>query len=220
MFPNSWTNWTIKSRKQNNVYIEVPYTGQELISLKWVCSFKNIDDNVVAKSQLAGQKKKKRPYIAFDICQLGANFKYSEDKDFKYAYKIIAYLTQEPVQIMYQNLGNECNLKLSIFADVSHGNLSDGGSQSGYLIMLVGDDGKCSLLNWQSRRIKHVLRGTLAAETLALNDAVDDGIYISEIVSELLFNEAKLLPIEIEIYTNSKSWYNAIKSKENILEKD
>ena len=219
MFPNSWTNWTIKSRKQNNVYTEVPYTGQELISLKWVCSFKNIDDNVVAKSQLAGQKKKKkRPYIAFDVCQLGTNFKYSEDKDFKYAYKIIAYLTQEPVQIMYQNLGNECNLKLSIFADVSHGNLSDGGSQSGYLIMLVGDDGKCSLLNWQSKRIKHVLRGTLAAETLALNDAVDDGIYISEIVSELLFNEAKSLPIEI--YTNSKSWYNAIKSKENILEKD
>ena len=119
---------------------------------------------------------------------------------------------------MYQNLGNECNLKLSIFADVSHGNLSDGGSQSGYLIMLVGDDGKCSLLNWQSKRIKHVLRGTLVAETLALNDAVDDGIYISEIVSELLFNEAKSLPIEI--YTNSKSWYNAIKSKENILEKD
>ena len=171
----------------------------------------------MAKSQLAGQKKK-RPYIAFDVCQLGTNFKYSEDKDFKYAYKIIAYLTQEPVQIMYQNLGNECNLKLSIFADVSHGNLSDGGSQSGYLIMLVGDDGKCSLLNWQSKRIKHVLRGTLAAETLALNDAVDDGIYISEIVSELLFNEAKSLPIEI--YTNSKSWYNAIKSKENILEKD
>ena len=164
---------------------------------------------------MSGQK---RPDIASDVCQLGTNFKYSEDKDIKYAYKIIAYLKQEPVQIMYQNLGNEYNLKLSIFADASHGNLSDGGSQSGYLIMLVGDDGKCSLLNWQSKQIKRVVRGTLAAETLALNDAVDDGIYLSEIVSELLFNGAKSL--SIEIYTNSKSLYKAIKSKKNILEKD
>ena len=53
--------------------------------------------------------------------------------------------------------------------------------------MLVGDDGKCSLLNWQSKQIKCVVRSTLAAETLALSDAVNDGIYISEIVPELLF---------------------------------
>ena len=59
--------------------------------------------------------------------------------------------------------------------------------------MLVGDDG---LLNWQSKQIKHVVRSTLAAEKLALSDAVDDGIYISEIVSELLFNGTKSLPIE------------------------
>ena len=83
--------------------------------------------------------------------------------------------------------------------------------------MLVGDDGKCSLLNWQSKRIKRVVRSTLAAEILALSDAVDDGIYISEIVSELLFSGTKLLPIEI--YTDSKSLFDAIKSKKNILEK-
>ena len=64
-----------------------------------------------------------RPDIAFDFCQLGTNFKYSDDKDIKCANKIIAHLKQEPVQITYQNLGNECNLKLSIFADASHGSL-------------------------------------------------------------------------------------------------
>ena len=65
---------------------------------------------------------------------LSANFKYAIDKDIKYANKTIAHLKQ-PVQIMCQNLGNECNLKLSIFVYASHGNLSDGGSQLGYLIM-------------------------------------------------------------------------------------
>lgn len=55
--------------------------------------------------------------IAFDVCQLDTNFKYSDDKDIKYANKIIAHLKQEPLQIVHQTLGNECNLKLSIFAE-------------------------------------------------------------------------------------------------------
>ena len=92
-----------------------------------------------------------------------------------------------------------------------------GGSQLGYSITLVGDDGKCSLLNWQSKWIKHVVRSILAAKTLVLSDDVNDGIYISEIVSELLFNGTKSLPIEI--YTDIKSLFDAIKSKKNVLEK-
>ena len=53
--------------------------------------------------------------------------------------------------------------------------------------------------------MNRVVRNTLAAETIALSDAVDDGFCISEIVSELLFNGNIL--------------YNAIKSKKNVLEK-
>ena len=63
-----------------------------------------------------------RSDIAFYVCQLVTNFKYSDDKYIKYANEIIAHLKQELVQITYQNLGNECNLKLSLFADASHGN--------------------------------------------------------------------------------------------------
>ena len=47
--------------------------------------------------------------------------------------------------------------------------------------MLVEDDGKCSLSNWQSKQIKQVVTSTLAGETLAISDAVDDRNYISEI---------------------------------------
>ena len=88
---------------------------------------------------MSGERKL---YVAFDACQLGISFKYSDDEDIRYVNKIISHLKQEPVQITCWNLGNECNLKLSIFADVSHGNLSDGESWLGYFIMLVGDNGK------------------------------------------------------------------------------
>ena len=40
--------------KQNKVYTEVLYTGQKLISQKWVY-FKNIDNNVVAKARLVAK---------------------------------------------------------------------------------------------------------------------------------------------------------------------
>ena len=71
---------------------------------------------------MSGQR---RPDITFDVF---THFKYSDDKDINYVNKIITDLKQEPVQITYQNLGNEYNLKLSIFADASHGNFSDGES--------------------------------------------------------------------------------------------
>ena len=104
---------------------------------------------------------------------------------------------------MYKQLGNDENLKLVVHAEVSHGNLWDGGSQFGYSIFLVGQNKKCSIVNWQSKRIKRVVRSSLAAETLALSDAIDDGIYISELISELVFNGVKHIPIEI--YADSKS---------------
>ena len=77
-------------------------------------------------------------------------------------------------------------MKLSIFADPSNGNLSDGGSNSDYLIMLVKDDGKCSPSNCQPKHIKGVVTSTLAGETLPISDAVDDRNYISEIVESLV----------------------------------
>ena len=158
-----------------------------------------------------------RPDIAFDVCQLGTNFKNSGEKEIKYANKVLTHLKQDSVQIKYKYLGKNDDLKLVIYADASHGNLCDGGSQSGYLIFLVGENRKSSLINWQSKRIKRVVRSSLAAETLALSDAIDDGVYISELISELFFNGSKQIPIEV--YTDSKSLFDALNSKKKCSRK-
>ena len=57
----------------------------------------------------------------------------------------------------------------------------------------------------------------MTTETLALSDAIDDGIYISELISKLVFNGVKHIPTEI--CTDSKSLYDAMKPKKNITEK-
>ena len=119
-----------------------------------------------------------RPEFAFDVCQLGTNFKNSGEQDVKYANKVITHLKHDPAQIIYKQLGKDENLKLVMFASASHGNLPNWESQLGYLTFLVGENIKCSILNWQSKRIKWVVRSSLAAETLAFSDATDDEIYI------------------------------------------
>ena len=48
-----------------------------------------------------------RPDIAFDVCQLGTNFKNSGEQDLKYANKVLAHLKQDPVQIEYKQLGKD-----------------------------------------------------------------------------------------------------------------
>ena len=45
----------LKSWKQNNVYHEVPYEGQDLISLRWVCSFKHSDSGIIPKARLVAK---------------------------------------------------------------------------------------------------------------------------------------------------------------------
>ena len=63
-----------------------------------------------------------RPDIAFDVCQLGTNFKSSGEQDVKYSNKVITHLKQDPAQMIYKQLGKDENLKLVVYADASHGN--------------------------------------------------------------------------------------------------
>ena len=74
-----------------------------------------------------------------------------------------------------------------------------------------------SPINWQSKCIRRIVRSSLAAETLALSDALDDAIYLRKLFSEIMFNDNYDIPIEIII--DNKSLYDALFSKKNVIEK-
>ena len=59
----------------------------------------------------------------------------------------------------------------------------------------------------------YVVYRLLAAETLALSDNVDNGVYLTKVLSALLFNNAYC--ILIEVVTDSKSLYDILHSKKN-----
>ena len=60
-----------------------------------------------------------------------------------------------------------------LYVDAAFGNLADGGSQGGYLVFLADQHNNCNLISWQSKRLKRIVRSTLAAETLAMCEGVD-----------------------------------------------
>ena len=111
---------------------------------------------------------------------------------------------------------NPENLRIAVYV-ATLASSSNGGSQDGYLIFIVGENRKCSSLNWQSKRIKRVVRSSLSAETLVFCDALDDAIFLQQMVSELLFNKTFIIPIDV--YTDNRSLYNILNLTNAVLEK-
>ena len=73
-------------------------------------------------------------------------------EDLKRVNKIIRKVQAEQVCLNFHDLGEQ--VELLLFSDASFGNLSDGGSQGGYVILLKGQNGKINPVTWQSEKIE------------------------------------------------------------------
>ena len=77
------------------------------------------------------------------------------------------------------------SLSATVFADAGFNNLPDRGSQGGYIIFLNDKCNSVVPFSWNSTRLRHVARSTLDAETLAMSDAYDSTIFLSNLTEEL-----------------------------------
>ena len=74
--------------------------------------------------------------------------------------------------------------------------------------MIFASDGfNQAPIAWSSHRLKRVSRSTLTAETLALVDGIDHAIYLSQILSTIIFNGCQ--NIKIQCFTDNKSLLEA-----------
>ena len=110
------------------------------------------------------------------------------------------------------------NCKLLVYSDASHGNLPNGVSSAGGFIIFLGDnEGNVCPLYWESKKIRRVVKSTLAAETLAASDAIDNAYYFAEILSEILFRNNR--DISIRLMVDNKSMFDNVYSVKNVSEK-
>ena len=178
----------------------------------------NLKDNLRSKvGQLLWVANQTRPDITFDVTSTAVALKRSSLKDAVHINKIIRKVKNNVLPLQFFSLGK--NTRIVSYTDAAFANLSDGGSQGGYLIFLVNDNGDCCLLSWESKRIRRVVRSALAAECLALSECIDASIYVSILFKELLYGDTSSKLPEIEIITDSKSLCDAIKSTKNVTEK-
>ena len=101
--------------------------------------------------------------------------------------------------------------------DIVYANLANVFSSAGRFIIFLADKGTVCPLYWESRKIRRVVKSTLAAETLAAADAIDNAYYLGQILSQVLFDNKKEIPIEL--YVDNKSLYDNVFSVKNVAEK-
>ena len=76
-------------------------------------------------------------------------------------------------------------------------------------IIFVDKHNRWNLISWQSKRIKRIVRSTLAAETISIMD-------ISVLLKEL---RHQLNKIPIGLYAHNKSLHDALRSQKYVFDK-
>ena len=99
------------------------------------------------------------------------------------ANKSLKLLKSNDVSLTFPKLGDLAKYSLVIYSDASFANLTGYASQDASIVFLSNAEGTATDL-WHSR--KRVAKSKPNAETLALLDGIEDGIFIRQIVCELL----------------------------------
>ena len=94
-----------------------------------------------------------RPDLAFGTSNICTSQKHSKVEDIK-ANKLLKLAKEERLELTFPKLTTLEVIKLIVYQDASFGNLSDGGSQGGFIIFLCDKNGTCCPTSWSSKRIK------------------------------------------------------------------
>ena len=121
-------------------------------------------------------------------------------------------------------------LTLGTFTDAAWAVRPDGSSQGGYLLffadkdLLDGKESSVSIMDWKSWKLKRKVRSSLAAESQALADAVDNLNYLRLFFAECLISDSidlrqsdrvlSMMP-KAHVITDCKSLYDALERSES-----
>ena len=169
--------------------------------------------------QLNWMATQTRPDISYDISELSSYLKTGTVESIRQVNKVIKKAKRVKSQLVIPDLGDLHDLKIVAYGDSSFSNLSDGGSQGGYIIFLVGSNKRYFPLSWQSRRIRRLCKSTQAAETLALVDLAESCFYYRKFILDLLEIPDTVINIPITCKTDNNGLYDSIHSSTQILDK-
>ena len=149
-----------------------------------------------------------RPDIAFETCLLSSLFYNAKVADLLRLNKLVERVKRDNINLYFPRLENIKEVTLECYTDASLHNLPKNNSQGGILIFLRDNRGKKCPLLWRSKKLERVVKSTIAAETLALNEGAEYGIFLAHILNQLLEG----IKVKIICYTDNKSIVDALLS--------
>ena len=157
-----------------------------------------------------------RPDVAFDSCQLANSLKSQDRKVFAYANKVIRKIQSQNVELRFHRRFDLQSCYLVSFCDASFANLPNAGSQGSYVLLLVDGNGVYCPIGWQSRKIRRVVKSTIAAECLAAVEAAEMTIYMANVLKDILqLSDC----VKTYVFCDNKNLVNAAHSSTNIEDK-
>ena len=100
------------------------------------------------------------------------------------------------------------------FCDASFGNFPNGGSQGAYVTFLIDNAGVYVPIAWQSRRVRRVVKSTVAAECLAAIEAAENVVLLSTALKLIL--KSSLYSVKTFIFCDNKNLVNAVYSSTKV----
>ena len=157
-----------------------------------------------------------RPDLSYAVSELSSAVKEATVAHLLKANKIVKHCKNNNISICFPKL-NLNDIRVRCYSDASYGKLTNGGSQGGMYVEIIDSNDNSSPIWWHSSRISRVVDNVMAAETLALKEALDTGFLIKSLISELLYQNKVDIPLEAVV--DSKSLYEAAYSTKSAKDK-
>ena len=156
-----------------------------------------------------------RPDIAYEVCDLSASCKTGTVGDMLRINKVVKLIQGDVLMLRFPRIANLEECTIEVFSDASFGNLQGDGSQGAIIAFLKDERGERCPLYWHTRKLRRVVKSTLAAETMALLDGAETGFYLRKVLEEVL----GLKKITVSCITDNKSLVESLHSTKRVEDK-
>ena len=153
--------------------------------------------------------------MSFDTLSLSMKNKCATVGNLKKMNKVIRKAKEES-RILCKKIDKFENLQIHGYADASY-RTQDGKTRSveGRILFLTNGK-KASPILWKSKKISRVADSTKSAETLAMDKACDDAIFLAWIVHQIYTGRKTLEQIPVHMFTDSKPLHDSIYSTKQV----
>ena len=156
-----------------------------------------------------------RPDISFESCELSGAYSNATIGDALRLNKVIGRVISDCQKLRFPRMSDISDCYMECYSDASFANLPGGGSQGGMVIFLRDHKGARCPIYWQSRKIRRVVKSTLSAETMALLDCAEAGVYLANLMADLMSSAS----IPVKCFVDNKSLVESLQSSKYIDDK-